>query len=153
MDVPDGLLLTLLAALALAVAVAALSLWRWRALAAAHKALDSRKRSQSTRYGQLSESFAPWLAGWPFADANRFRFLGDPIDGVQFEDDAAYFVEIKAAGSQLSPRQRALREAVLAGRVGWVTFRVDETGAADVRKPWEREHPREWHTNTTQTRR
>ena len=99
--------------------------------------LDSKKRSTSTRYGQLSEQFAPFMERWPVGDPQRFRFLGDPIDGVQFTDDAVYLVEIKSAGSQLSAEQKRIRALVAAGRVGWVTFAIRENeGASEVVEPW-----------------
>lgn len=85
--------------------------------------MDGAKRSQSTRYGQISEQFAPWMAAWPW-DPKRFKFLGDPIDGVQFTDEGIVFVEIKSAGSRLSPVQRQVRDHVEAGRVAWREFRI-----------------------------
>lgn len=130
MDLPDPLVLLLLALLAIGWLVALVALRSLRALRVA-------KRSQSARYGNLTEQFAPWMAGWPF-DPQGFRFLGKPVDGVQFEADAVYLVEIKAAGSRLSPEQQAVREAVRRGRVGWVEFRIDEQKVATVERPWER---------------
>lgn len=97
----------------------------------------SRKRSQSTRYGQLTEQFAPWMDGYPF-DPERFRFLGDPVDGVQFDDEAVYLVEIKAAGSRRTREQSRVRELVREGRVGWVEFRASEDGGAEIVEPWRR---------------
>jgi predicted Holliday junction resolvase-like endonuclease len=132
--VADALLVAVLVALLL-LAVAG-----WAAAFAALRALGrakSAKRSQSTRYGQLSESFAPWMRAWPFPEPGRFRFLGDPIDGVAFEDDAVYLVEIKTAGARLQPRQRVIREMVGQGRVGWVTFHVNDERAPEVIRPWE----------------
>lgn len=130
MEIPGALLLFLLLLTLLGWVLAWALHRRWRAE-------RSRVRQQATRYGTLTEQYAPWLAGWPFADARRFRFLGDPVDGVQFEDDAVYLVEVKTAGGALSPRQRAVRDAVLAGRVGWVAFSVREGKAVEVRRPWE----------------
>lgn len=116
------------------VALLALRAW-WRTRRRLRQA-DSAKRSQSTRYGQLTEQFAPWMEGWPF-DPRGFRFLGQPIDGVQVTDDALYFVEIKSATARLSAEQVRLRELVTAGRVGWVEFRIDDAGGgADVVEPW-----------------
>jgi predicted Holliday junction resolvase-like endonuclease len=127
-DVPDALLLLLVL---LAGAGWALSFAALRRLVAARRG----KRSQSARYGNITEQFAPWMARWPF-DPSGFRFLGKPVDGVQFDGDAVYFVEIKAAGSRLSPEQQAVRAAVLAGRVGWVEFRASEDAAPRVERPW-----------------
>ncbi|MFA5861628.1 MAG: Holliday junction resolvase-like protein [Candidatus Thermoplasmatota archaeon] len=131
MDVPDG---AVLAVFFLLLASWVLAVWALRRLAATRK----EKRSQSAKYGNLTEQFAPWMRSWPFSSPEGFRFLGKPIDGVQFERDAVYFVEIKAAGSQLSADQRAIRDAVLSGRVGWVTFRIADGEKPDVKRPWER---------------
>jgi predicted Holliday junction resolvase-like endonuclease len=129
-DVPDGLLLLLLAALLLAV-----GLWRFEAKRG--RRARTGQRSSAARYGNLTEQFAPWMKGWPFAPAG-FRFLGKPVDGVQFEEDAVYLVEIKAAGGELSPEQRKVRDLVAAGRVGWMRFDVREGRAAEVVRPWEK---------------
>ena len=141
MDLATLALLFFVIASATGWALAWLLLGRWRAERTRARALDAGKRSQSTKYGNLTEQFAPWMARWPFDDPGGFRFLGKPVDGVQFERDAVYFVEIKAAGSELSPEQRALREAVLAGRVGWVTFRTREGATPEVARPWETRAP------------
>jgi predicted Holliday junction resolvase-like endonuclease len=130
-DVPDALLLVLLALLAIGWLVAL------RALAALRESRKA-KRSQSAKYGNLTEQFAPWMKGWPFEDPGGFRFLGKPVDGVHFEKDAVYLVEIKAAGSRLTADQQAVREAVLQGRVGWARFNVSDARDVEVLRPWER---------------
>lgn len=116
-----------------------LAFWlAWRSRRRAKRELRSTrssKRSQSVRYGQLTERFAPWMEDWPF-EAERFRPLGDPIDGVQFADGAVYLVEIKAADSRLSADQRELRELVREGRVGWLTFRIGEDRPVELEEPW-----------------
>ncbi len=88
------------------------------------RALDGAKRSQSTRYGQIAEQFVPLSAAWPW-DPKAFRFLGSPVDGVQFTDDAVYIVEIKTAGSRLNSQQRRIRELVESGRVAWREVRLE----------------------------
>jgi predicted Holliday junction resolvase-like endonuclease len=93
------------------------------ALAEQLRLLASAKQSQSTRYGQITEQFAPFLATWPW-DPKRFKFLGDPIDGVQFTNEGIVFVEIKSARSRLTPVQRQVREHVQAGRVAWHEVRI-----------------------------
>ncbi len=69
------------------------------------------------------EQFAPFLAAWPW-DPKRFRFLGSPVDGVQFTDDAVLIVEVKAANSRLSPDQQAIKALVQSGRVRWEEVRI-----------------------------
>ena len=81
------------------------------------------KRSLSSKYGKLTEQFLPLVDSFPW-DPSNFRFLGTPIDGVQFEDDRIILVEFKAANSQLSPRQRHIRDLVGDGKVGFEVIRV-----------------------------
>ncbi len=115
---------------ALTVALAGLALWLRATRRALHALRDqlahlsSAKRSQSTRYGQITEQFAPFMASWPW-DPKRFKFLGDPIDGIQFTDDGIVLVEIKSASSRLSTVQRQVRDHVQAGRVRWQEVRVE----------------------------
>ncbi len=96
---------------------------RLRDLRASLQAVETQKRSQSTRYGQITEQFAPFMRDWPW-DAKRFKFIGDPIDGIQFTDDGIVLVEIKSAGSRLSHVQRQVRDHVEAGRVTWREVRI-----------------------------
>lgn len=100
------------------------TLRRLRALRQELRTADTAKRSQSTRYGQITEQFAPFMASWPW-DPKRFKFLGDPIDGIQFTDEGIVLVEIKSASSRLSTVQRQVRDHVQAGRVAWREVRIE----------------------------
>ena len=84
----------------------------------------SLRRSESTRYGQITEQFMPFISEYPY-DSKQFRFLGSPIDGVQFEEDKIVLIEFKSAGSQLSTRQRRIRNLVREGKVDFQEIRVD----------------------------
>jgi predicted Holliday junction resolvase-like endonuclease len=137
MDLAGGALVAAIVAAALGWIVAWYALGRMRFERAERERVEHAKRSLSVRYGQTSEQLAPWMRGWPFASTEGFRFLGKPIDGVHFEEDAVYFVEIKSADARLSKPQRAVRDAVEAGRVGWVEFYVNEEKPARVVRPWE----------------
>ncbi len=81
-----------------------------------------RAQSIATRHGQIHEQLLP-VTAWPW-DAKGFRFLGSPVDGIQFNEDGVVFVEIKTAGSRLSPVQRSIRDHVTAGRVTWQEIRL-----------------------------
>jgi len=109
-------------------ALLVLSWWAWaastRGLRRKVRELDGLKRSQSTRYGQTMEQFAPFLAAWPW-DPKGFRFLGSPIDGVQFTPDGIVFVEVKSAGSRLSPLQQEIKRQVEDGQVSWSEVRLE----------------------------
>ena len=85
--------------------------------------LDKQKRSQSIRYGKLTEQFMPFLESYPY-DPHDFRFVGTPIDGIQFTDDAIVLVEFKAADSQLSQRQRTIKKMVEDGAVRFEIHRI-----------------------------
>ena len=84
----------------------------------------SLRRSESTRYGQITEQFMPFISEYPY-DSKQFRFLGSPIDGVQFEEDKIVMIEFTSAGSQLSTRQRRIRNLVREGKVDFQEIRVD----------------------------
>ncbi len=85
--------------------------------------LDKQKRSQSIRYGKLAEQFMPFLESYPY-DPHDFRFLGTPIDGVQFTEDSIILVEFKAADSQLSKRQRTIKGIIEEGAVRFEIYRM-----------------------------
>ena len=83
----------------------------------------SLRRSESTRYGQITEQFMPFISDYPY-DSKQFRFLGSPIDGVQFEEDKIVMIEFKSAGSKLSTRQRKIRDLIKEGKVDFQEKRV-----------------------------
>lgn len=82
------------------------------------------KQSLSSRYGKMTEQFMPFLKDYPYSPGN-FRFLGTPIDGVQFEEDKIIFIEFKAANSRLSPGQQQIKSLVNDGRVGFEEHRIE----------------------------
>ncbi|MFC1651653.1 Holliday junction resolvase-like protein [Patescibacteria group bacterium] len=86
--------------------------------------LISRKQSLSTKYGKMSEQFMPFIEDYPY-NSERFRFMGDPIDGVQFEDDKVIFMEFKTSNSRMSRRQREIRDMIKKGRVKFEEFRIE----------------------------
>lgn len=117
------LTLWLACALFLSLLTIALLARGWQRARAALRDVKYAKQSQSTRYGQITEQFAPFLADWPW-DPKGFRFIGTPIDGIQFTQDGVFLVEIKSAGSRLSSVQRTVRDHVQAGRVAWHEVRI-----------------------------
>jgi len=85
------------------------------------------KKSSEVRLGKMAEHMAPFINGWPY-DANNFRFLGSPVDGIQFTDNEIIFVEIKTGRSRLSKRQAIFKKLVGEKKVTFQTFRVNENG-------------------------
>ena len=99
-----------------------------RRLAVALAALDqerTRQRSLSASYGRITEQWFPLMNKYPYDSAN-FRFLGTPLDGVQFEEDAIVFVEFKANRSELSTQQRKYRNLIEKGKVRWEEFHFED---------------------------
>ncbi len=87
-------------------------------------ALDSQKRSLSTVYGKTTEQFAPFMDRYPF-NSQDFRFIGTPVDGIQFEEDRVVFVEIKAGRSAgLSPKQARIKRLIQDRKVEWFEFSI-----------------------------
>jgi len=92
---------------------------------------DSVDRSRSTLSGQFLEKLAPYLPEFPF-DPTDVRFLGTPVDYVVFDGLAEgelreiVFLEVKSGRSELSSRERRVRDAVKAGAVRWDVYRVPD---------------------------
>ena len=82
-----------------------------------------RNRSLSSKYGKLTEQFLPLIDSYPW-NSQKFRFLGSPIDCVQFEDDKVIFVEFKTGNSQLSKNQRHIRDIVEANKVEFQIIKI-----------------------------
>jgi len=80
-------------------------------------------RSLSSRYGKMTEQFMPFLRDYPYLPEN-FRFLGSPIDGVQFENDKIIFIEFKTSNSQLSPKQKNIQQLVVKRKVEFEEIRI-----------------------------
>lgn len=83
------------------------------------------KSSQSVKYGKMSEQFMPFLNDYPFEKGN-FRFIGNPIDGVQFENDKIIFVEFKTGDSRLTPKQDEIRRLVEDKKIEFLEFRIQD---------------------------
>jgi predicted Holliday junction resolvase-like endonuclease len=86
--------------------------------------LQSSKKSLSTKYGQLTEQFIPFVKNLPFNPKN-FRFLGEPIDGIAFEDSKIIFAEFKVGSSKLSEKQNNIKNLVLNKKVEWFEHRME----------------------------
>jgi predicted Holliday junction resolvase-like endonuclease len=69
------------------------------------------RQSQASRYGKITEQFMPFLDSYPY-DSSNFRFLGTPIDGIQFEKDKIIFMEFKTASGTLTEKQKQIKELV-----------------------------------------
>jgi len=86
--------------------------------------LQFANRSQSVKHGKNWEHFVPFMKDFEeIADKNNFVFIGMPIDGIAFDEDAIKFIEIKTGKGQLSKKQRQVRDLVKEGKVEWVELK------------------------------
>lgn len=85
--------------------------------------LSFKKQSLSSKYGKMTEQFLPFLEGYPYNPQN-FRFIGTPIDGIQFEDDKIVFIEFKTSNSRLTEKQERIVRLVEDGKVEFEEFRI-----------------------------
>ena len=90
------------------------------------KTLHQRKSSE-VRLGKIGENMAPFFNEWPY-EPNNFRFLGNPVDGISFNEDEVVFVEIKTGKARLTNSQKSVKKLVKEGKVSFATFRVSEDG-------------------------
>lgn len=88
-----------------------------------HKKLLSQKKSSEVRLGQISEQLAPFLDGFTY-DTQNTKFLGQPIDLIAFEQDKVVFIEVKTGKSQLSAKQKNIKDLINNGQVFWEEFRI-----------------------------
>ncbi len=85
--------------------------------------LSSEKESLSIAYNKITEQFASSMEKYPYSTEN-FRYIGDPIDGIQFEDDQILFVEFKTEKSKLNVKQNKIKKLVKEGKVKWFEFKM-----------------------------
>lgn len=83
----------------------------------------SQKKSSEVRLGNIAEKLAPFLEDFPY-DPEDAIFAGKPIDYIVFDDAAIVFVEIKSGKSQLSSKQRHIRDLIKANCVEWKEIRI-----------------------------
>ena len=86
--------------------------------------LFGQKKSSEVRTGKITEQIAPFLEDYPL-NPRTARFIGDPIDFVHFDEDKVTFVEVKSGKSQLSKKQRMIRDLIKEGKVAFVIYRVE----------------------------
>ena len=88
-----------------------------------YKTLLSQKKSSEVRLGHIAEKLAPFLDYFTF-DPHDAVFLGQPIDYVVFEDTEITFVEIKSGNSQLSAKQKKIKQLVKSKKINWKEIRI-----------------------------
>lgn len=98
--------------------IALFRLWK------AYQRLKSDKRGGEVKRGFMTEQWLPLVDPYPW-DPNNLRFLGNPIDGIQFEENEIILVEFKSGGSRLSQKQIQIKNLVESGKVSFREVRVN----------------------------
>lgn len=71
------------------------------------------------RIGKLtSQQYHTFMKQYPYNPEN-FRYLGDPIDGIQFEEDKILFVWFKTRKTIRTPEQDHIKSILENGNVSW----------------------------------
>jgi predicted Holliday junction resolvase-like endonuclease len=83
------------------------------------------KKSQSVKYGKITEQWIPFSSEFPF-DSSSFKFLGNPIDGIAFTEDSVVFCEFKLNKSTLSEKQKKIKELILNKKVEWFEMHLTD---------------------------
>ncbi len=87
------------------------------------KATLSQRKSSEVRIGHIAEKLAPFLEDFPYNPEDAI-FAGQPIDYIVFDEKAVVFVEIKSGKSQLSKKQRHIRDLIKNKSVEWKEIRI-----------------------------
>ena len=71
------------------------------------------------RIGKLtSQQYHTFMKHYPY-NPDNFRYIGDPIDGIQFEEDKILFVWFKTRKTIRTPEQNHIRKLLESGNVNW----------------------------------
>lgn len=83
--------------------------------------------SERVRLGQTAENFAAFHEQFPY-NRKDTKALFQPVDLICFEEDEIIFIDVKTGNSQLSKKQRKIRDNIKAGKVRFEVHRLDENG-------------------------
>lgn len=61
------------------------------------------------------------LKYYPY-DPAKFRFIGEPVDGIQFEKDVILFVRFKKGSTPRTKEQDEVKTLIESGKVKWFEF-------------------------------
>ncbi len=102
------------------------------------KKQKGRAASAHTSKGQILEKWCPFLEHPeidPDWEAKNWSFMGQPIDYIIFDwrenkdiniaDGKIVMLDVKSGKSQLTTKQRRIRDLIQAGRVEWRTIRLE----------------------------
>ncbi len=92
---------------------------------------DAINRSKAVVAGLAAEQIAPFLPQFPCNPADC-RFVGKPVDFIAFPGASAeseiqevLFIEVKTGGSQLSKREKEIKNCIQSGKVRYIEYRIE----------------------------
>ncbi|MCD6579088.1 hypothetical protein J7L48_06400 [bacterium] len=83
------------------------------------------KTSISVKHGKFLENYIPWIKNIFPGDPRKFRFLGNPIDGILFDDNEIVFMEFKTGKSSLSNKQKNIKKLVEKKSIRWKEIKIN----------------------------
>ena len=84
-------------------------------------------KSMYVKHGKSWEHFVPFMPEFEqVANKDNFVFIGSPIDGIAFDEDAIKFIEIKTGTSQLNKNQKRVKQLVEDKKVSWHELRFEK---------------------------
>ena len=102
------------------------------------KKQKGRAASAHTTKGQILEKWCPFIEHPeidPDWEAKNWTFMGQPIDYIIFDwrndktinlaDGKVVMLDVKSGKSQLTTKQRRIRDLIQAGKVEWRTIRLE----------------------------
>ena len=102
----------------IAILIAVYFYYKYKSLKQDFDELSFTYKSMYVKHGKVSEQLFPFMKDYPYNPGN-FRFIGSPIDGINFEDDKIIFIEFKTGNSKLTEKQRKVRDLVERKKVSW----------------------------------
>lgn len=89
--------------------------------------VTGQKKSSEVKTGQIVEQLVGFLDDFPYPEA-EIKALYQPVDLIVFKEDEVVFVEVKSGESNLSEKQRKIRDLIEAKKVRFEVHRVNEKG-------------------------
>ncbi len=94
---------------------------------AEEKKQKGRAQSAHTTKGQILEKWCPFIDHpqiEPYWKPKDWSFMGSPIDYIVWDENGIVFLDVKAGKSQLTKKQRMIRDLIRAGNVEWREIRL-----------------------------
>jgi hypothetical protein len=67
------------------------------------------------------EDYREIMKYYPY-NPDNFRFIGSPVDGIQFEEDSILFVRFKKGNTPCTKEQEHIRTLLENGNIDWFEF-------------------------------